>query len=240
MKRKKENFKKMQIESYRKLAGNFDKDQKRDNRNHINKVKSISKFLDIKKGDKVLEIGVGTGIHAKYLLENNRVDFSFTGIDLSKDMLEESKKKLKNYKNVELLEMDGEHLRFNHNTFDKIYISGSLHHYDNPQKGISEILRVLKQGGKFCIMEPNYYFPTNLYPANFIPEEKNIKLMKRKNFKKWLENKNINYKMINFAYTPPFPKKLIPTYDILDKMINKTPIIKRLSVMLFIKGEKVR
>jgi ubiquinone/menaquinone biosynthesis C-methylase UbiE len=234
----KDKFKKSQEKYYQNLAKKFDLEQKRENRNHINKIKAISNFLDIKKGDKVLEIGVGTGIHGSYLLKLNKIKFIFTGVDLSKEMLIEARKKLKKYSNVKLKQMDGENLKFKDNYFDKVYISGSLHHFPNPKKGIEEILRILKKGGKFCIMEPNYYFPTNYYSANTITEEKNIRLMKRKNFKEWLVNKKINYTIKNFAYTPPFPKFLIPMYNILDKVISKIPILNRLSVMLFIKGMK--
>jgi len=233
------DFKELQKESYAKLAKNFDSVQKRENRNHINKIIKISKFLNIRKRDRVLEIGVETGIHANYLLNMNKIKFEFIGVDFSEEMLSEAKKKLKDYK-IKLQQMDGENLKFKDNYFDKVYISGSLHHFSNPQRGINEILRVLKKNGKFCIMEPNYYFPTNFYSAHVIKEEKNIKLMKRQNFKKWLSNKKINYRIKNFAYTPPFPKFLIPLYNIIDKMLNLMPILGRLSVMLFITGEKIR
>jgi ubiquinone/menaquinone biosynthesis C-methylase UbiE len=219
-----EDFKKIQVENYQGLASRFDKKQKRENRNHINKIKAISNFLEIKKGDKVLEIGIGTGIHAKYLLENNKENFKFIGVDLSKEMLKQSKEKLKNFKNISLQVMDGAHLKFKDNTFDKVYISGSLHHYLDPETGIREIVRVLKKGGKFCIMEPNYIFPTNFYSANTIKEERNMKLMKEKNFIRWMSNKKIKYQMTNFAYTPPIPKSFIPIYDQIDKIIVNIPI----------------
>jgi len=238
MNQKSDNFKKLQIEAYKGLAKDFDVKQKRENRNHLNKIKAISKFLDIKKGDKVLELGVGTGIHAKYLIGNNK-NFYFYGVDLSPDMIKESRKKLKKLKNIKLLVMDGENLTFKDNYFDKVFISGSLHHYDNPKKGINEILRVLKKEGKFCIMEPNYYFPTNFYAANTISEEKNMALMKKNNFKRWFKELEFKYyQLTNFAYTPPFPKFLIPIYDKLDKVIEKIPILNKFSIMVFVKGVK--
>tara|TARA_Y100000034_G_C6888497_1_gene408330 strand:+ start:231 stop:950 length:720 start_codon:yes stop_codon:yes gene_type:complete len=236
--KKKNEFKELQKKTYAQLAKDFDKVQKRENRNHYNKIKKIKDFLDIKDNDKVLEIGIGTGIHAEYLLNNCHKKFTFYGIDLSKEMLLKTRKKLGNKKNVKLKVMDGESLKFKEDSFNKIYISGSLHHYDNPEKGILEILRVLKKGGKFCIMEPNYIFPTNLYSAKFIKEEKNMKFMRRKNFIKWLSNRCVNFKLINFAYTPPFPRILIPMYNILDKILVKIPILNKFSVMLFISGKK--
>lgn len=135
-------------------------------------------------------------------------------------MLKVSAEKLKRKNNIKLMNMRWENLKFEDKTFDKIYISGSLHHFEDPYKGILEILRVLKPGGRFCIMEPNYFFPTNKRAAHFVEEEIHMQLMKRKNFKKWFNEASRMYKfeywILNFAYIPPFPKVLIPFYDILD------------------------
>src|SRR3989338_7789765 len=125
----KSKFSKLQRESYTRLASNFDCFQRRENRNHLNKIKAISSFLNVNEGDNVLEIGVGTGIHANYFLKLNNFNFNFIGIDLSYDMLIESKKKLMGFDNVTLKQMDGENLHFKNETFDKVYISGSLHHF---------------------------------------------------------------------------------------------------------------
>ena len=66
-----------------------------------------------------------------------------------------------------------------------------------------------------------------------------MRLMKRGNFKKWLNKySDVEYDIINFAYTPPFPKSLIGFFDIIDKILFKIPILKRFSVMLFVKGCK--
>lgn len=233
-------FKKMQQETYRNLAVDFDSSLKRDNRNHFNKIKIISKYLKISNGENILEIGVGTGIHAKYLFKlNSDVKFDFVGIDYSKDMIKEASKKIKGFDcNAKLFVMDGENLDFQDDTFDKVYISGSIHHFFNPEKGISEIIRVLKKGGKFCVVEPNYFFPTNFYFAHRKKEEKNIKLMRVGNFKHWLNKLHVHYKIFNFAYTPPFPKFLIPLYDRLDEFISKIPYLNKLSIMIFVFGVK--
>jgi ubiquinone/menaquinone biosynthesis C-methylase UbiE len=232
------NFKKIQVETYSKLAESFDKKQKRENRNHINKIKAIEDFLELKKGDNVLELGVGTGIHADHLLNSVKGEIQYFGIDLSDDMLKKAKERLSKYKNIKLLNMEGEDLKFKDNSFDKVFISGSLHHFENPAKGISEIIRVLKNKGKFCIMEPNHIFPTNFLSSIILPEEKNISLMKKKLFNKWLKDKKINYSIENFAYTPPFPKFMIQTYDLIDNFIKRIPLLNKFSVMLFIKGVK--
>jgi|SRR3989344_1034399 len=236
---KEKDFKKLQGENYSLLAKQFDKLQKRDNRNHLNKIKAISDFLRIEKKDNILEIGVGTGIHAKHLFDLNKVSFFYTGVDLSDSMLRQAKDKLKGHVNVSLKRMDGENLKFSDKTFDKVYISGSLHHFFDPKRGIFELLRVLKDNGKFCIMEPNYFFPTNFYASNTIKSERNMRLMRKENFNVWMKQANVfNYKIYNFGYTPPFPKFLSFVFNVLDIFLNKIPILKNCSIMLLVCGEK--
>lgn len=233
-----EDFAALQITTYKNIASTFDAVCNRNNRNHLNKIKAISHFLNIKDGDKVLEIGIGTGIHAEHFLKlNKNIDFTFHGIDISEDMLKQAKNKVKD--RVIIAAMAGEDLKFENNFFDKIYISGSLHHFGDPELGIEELLRVLKPGGKFCFMEPNFYFPHNFVNAYRLPEEVNMKMMKKSNFNTWLGNKDkITYEMVNFAYTPPFPTAFIKYFDLIDKLIAKIPILRNFSVMLFVYGTK--
>lgn len=231
-------FKKIQKNVYRDLAESFDQLQQRENRNHINKIIKISKFLTIKEGERVLEVGIGTGIHADYLLRLNSVDFLFFGIDYSFEMLQQAKKRLLNKNNTYLSVADGESLAFKDSSFDKIFISGSLHHFSSPETGIKELFRVLKNGGMFCIMEPNYYFPTNYYASYFMREERNIRLMTKKNLECLLIKNDVDFVAENFAYTPPFPKILLPFFDWLDDRLYRCPLLNRFSIMLFVRGIK--
>ena len=230
---KKEEVWELQEDTYKTLAGDFD--NTRNNRNHINKIKAINNFFQLQPGQKILEVGVGTGIHASYIVEQNP-DVFFYGADISDDMLEVAKKKLP--QKSTLLKMMGEELKFEDNFFDAVYISGSLHHFANPKAGINELLRVCKKEGKFCIMEPNIIFPTNLRAAYTMPEERNMRLMTKRNFKKWLEDLPVSYSIKNFAYTPPFPVFLLPLFNIMDKIIKYIPLLNKISVMLFVSGKK--
>lgn len=73
--------------------------------------------------------------------------------------------------------------------------------------------------------------------------KKNIKLMNMPGEKLKLKEAGriykFEFKITNFAYTPPFPESLIPLYDILDRIIHIVPILNRISVMLFISGSKL-
>lgn len=100
---------------------------------------------------KILEIGIGSGACLKYY----KKDSDLTGIDFSTGMLNLAKEKAINLelKNIKLLEMDIENMNFKNETFDSIFSSCVFCTIPNPKKGIKEVYRVLKVGGKAVFIE---------------------------------------------------------------------------------------
>lgn len=186
---------------------------KRSNRNHLKKIKKICELLNLNDLNRpnysILEVGVGTGIHAEYLLMQCP-NIRYTGIDISKGMINKAKKKLSEAdNNITLLVANGERLPFKNNSFDAAYISGSLHHFANPSLGPIELVRVVKRGGRIAIMEPNWLFPTNFLAGCTKKVERNILKMSKRNFRKWTSDLDIDQtKINNFIYTPPVPANL--------------------------------
>src|ERR1700681_3028530 len=82
---------------------------------HPGRMQAIRR-MGIKPGDRVLEVGVGTGINADLYPR----DCAVTGIDLSDSMLEKARERIirKDIRNVRLLEMDAAAIKFADNTFD--------------------------------------------------------------------------------------------------------------------------
>lgn len=106
----------------------------------------ISKFFEGKAAS-ILECGCGSGELVAYLKEK---DFFAVGLDLSIDMLSGSDESVQQ----NLLAANTEQLPFQDCFFDVVICKGSLHHLDNPEKGLREIRRVLKNGGQVIISEP--------------------------------------------------------------------------------------
>lgn len=100
------------------------------------------KFRDGRTSDKILDVGCGTGFVAQ-LYPN----YDLTGIDISEDML-----KLNPHK---WIKAPAEAIPFPDNTFDYVICRSLLHHLEVPAKGLAEMARVLKPGGKFVCWEPN-------------------------------------------------------------------------------------
>src|SRR5215467_13560536 len=81
---------------------------------HPGRVEAIQK-LGLRPGERILEVGVGTGINATLYPR----DCIVTGIDFSAKMLEKAQKRIagKNIGNVRLLEMDAANLKFRDDAF---------------------------------------------------------------------------------------------------------------------------
>lgn len=99
---------------------------------------------------KVLEVGVGTGKNIPYYPE----DVDVTAIDFSDKMLAKARKKAeKEDKEVELLEMDAQNMSFADDTFDTVFTTCVFCSVPDPVKGLKEIKRVCKPGGKIIMIE---------------------------------------------------------------------------------------
>ncbi|MGF7398569.1 class I SAM-dependent methyltransferase [Thermoanaerobacterium thermosaccharolyticum] len=101
-------------------------------------------------GNTILEAGIGTGSNILYYPEGKNI----YGIDFSPKMVEIAKDKAKRYgKDVDIRVMDIENLEFNDNTFDAIVTSCVFCSVPDPIKGLKELKRVLKNGGKLFMLE---------------------------------------------------------------------------------------
>lgn len=114
----------------------------------------VVKLVKEKNPSNVLDIATGTGDLAISLAETNAT--KITGLDISPGMLEVGKKKVK-AKNldhkIDMIIGDSENLPFDDNTFDAITVAFGIRNFETLEKGLADILRVLKPGGTFVILE---------------------------------------------------------------------------------------
>ncbi|WP_026462851.1 bifunctional demethylmenaquinone methyltransferase/2-methoxy-6-polyprenyl-1,4-benzoquinol methylase UbiE [Adhaeribacter aquaticus] len=124
----------------------------------------------------LLDIATGTGDFAIEALRLN--PNKIIGIDISEGMLAVGQEKIKRKNLADKIELelgDSENLKFQNNTFDAATAAFGVRNFENLAKGLSEIHRVLKPGGKVVILEFSKpkAFPLkqiyNFYFKNILP-----------------------------------------------------------------------
>ena len=124
----------------------------------------------------ILDIATGTGDLAILMTKTNAE--KIIGLDISAGMLDVGRKKIENRKlsdKIEMILADSENMPFEDNTFDAITVAFGVRNFENLEKGLSEILRVLKPNGIFVILETSipektpYKQGYTFYSKNILP-----------------------------------------------------------------------
>ena len=116
--------------------------------------KKVVEIVRKKNPTTILDIATGTGDLAINLTKTNAT--SIIGLDISEGMLNIGRKKIEklNLSNtIKMMVGDSENMPFNDNYFDAITVAFGVRNFENLEKGLSEIYRVLKPGGTFVVLE---------------------------------------------------------------------------------------
>ena len=113
-------------------------------------------LLDIEEGDRVLDVGCGTGFATEGLLERTE---NVYGLDQSVHQMEKAWQKFGKRDRVRFYRGDAERLPFENDTFDIVWSSGSIEYWPDPVAALVECRRIAKPGGQVLIVGPNY--PSN-------------------------------------------------------------------------------
>lgn len=129
------------------------------------RLKRVITELNIPKGARVLELGVGTGTSfPAYPLHCEVI-----GIDLAPDMLARARGKIKEnrWTHLKVLEMDALHLDFADDSFDYVMAFHVVTVVPNPIRMIDEAKRVCRPGGKIVIVN---HFTSEFPPLGLVTE----------------------------------------------------------------------
>ena len=116
---------------------------------HHGRAKAIRRMA-IKPEDRILEVGVGTGISLPLYPRK----CSVTAIDLSEPMLERARSRVEQYnlRNVRLIQMDATRLKFPDNSFDIVYAPYFISCVPDPLAVTREMRRVCRPGGRLVFL----------------------------------------------------------------------------------------
>lgn len=123
---------------------------------HPGRLQAIER-MKIQPGERVLEVGVGTGINLSLYPR----EASVTGIDFSSSMLEKARERAarKNAAPVRLLQMDAADIKFADDSFDIVYAPYLISVVPDPVKVAQEMRRVCRQGGRIIFL--NHFLSPN-------------------------------------------------------------------------------
>jgi ubiquinone/menaquinone biosynthesis C-methylase UbiE len=120
------------------------------NGNEKNRLMQYLSLMEIKDGDKVMEISIGTGRNIKYL----NPGAEFFGVDISLQMLKRCQKKMKRMKrDITLIQAEAESLPIKDECFDVVFSAGGFNFFNDPGKAVLEMLRIAKSGIKILITD---------------------------------------------------------------------------------------
>lgn len=122
----------------------------------------LLKISDL-KNKKFVDIGCGGGQLLKIAHELNQTH-DYYGCDISGYIIKKAKTNLTQAK---FSVQNAEKLSYKSMFFDYVVNLGSLEHFNNPQKAISEMYRILKKGGQGCVYVPNVYYARSIVKAFF-------------------------------------------------------------------------
>jgi demethylmenaquinone methyltransferase/2-methoxy-6-polyprenyl-1,4-benzoquinol methylase len=130
---------------------------------YLKKEKPMDRILDVATGTADVALMTAKMLNPKHI----------TGIDISNQMLEFGREKIKTQglETVITLETgDSENLRFDTGSFDAVTVAFGVRNFENLEKGLAEMLRVLRPGGRVVILEfsrPHLFPFKQLYNSYF-------------------------------------------------------------------------
>lgn len=116
--------------------------------------KKVVDIVALHEPQNILDIATGTGDLAISLTKTTAIEI--IGLDISEGMLDVGRQKISQRKldsKIKMMVGDSENLPFDDNTFDAITVAFGVRNFENLEKGLAEIYRVLKPKGVFVILE---------------------------------------------------------------------------------------
>ena len=146
--------KKQIIQMFNNISGDYDK---------LNRIisfgadvkwrKKIIQILEKHQPKIILDLATGTGDLA--IMMNDLQPLQIKGLDISEGMLAVGKEKIKrlNLTNIEMILGDSEQIPFEDNYFDAATVAFGVRNFENLNKGLQEIIRILKPNGILVVLE---------------------------------------------------------------------------------------
>ena len=116
---------------------------------------AIISELKLKKGEKVADVGAGTGAFLPGLSTAVGPKGKVYGVEISPVFVDHLKKKMLNQANVHIVQGTLETTTLADQSLDVVLVVDTYHHFDHPSQMLADFKRVLKKGGRLAIVDFN-------------------------------------------------------------------------------------
>ena len=159
------------------------------NETNINMTRHSIQNLQIEAGNKILELGHGNAGHVEFIFDQGE-NIKYYGLEMSELMFQEARQINRNYvsqKQAFFSIYEGNIIPFEDDSFNKVFTVNTIYFWQEPEKLLSEIYRVLQPKGILCITFAEESFmkqlPFTQFEFELYSTEKVEKLIGKSSFK---------------------------------------------------------
>jgi ubiquinone/menaquinone biosynthesis C-methylase UbiE len=112
------------------------------------KIEAAMESIDMRRYSLVLDVGCGTGLLFNYVADKAK---TVVGLDISRKILLQAKKRVKNFPNVHLIWADADNMPLRGGTFDHAFAITLVQNMPDPAKTLKEVKRVAKENAVIVV-----------------------------------------------------------------------------------------
>jgi ubiquinone/menaquinone biosynthesis C-methylase UbiE len=113
-------------------------------------------MLALSAGERVVDVGCGTGVFLPRLAEAVGVGGQVVGVDLAHPFVDQARARTQDIRTVRVDQGDACALPYPDDSFDAAHCERVLQHLVDPGAALSEIARVVRPGGRVLVAEPDW------------------------------------------------------------------------------------
>ncbi len=143
-------------------------------RHHLNITEKTLRFMDLRPGERVLDLGCGSGwatrLLARLVGEGPQGFGQVIGVDISDEMIRHARAASKDFENVMFVLGSAAQIPWEENFFDKVLSVESFYYYPDQDRALAELFRVMAPHGRLFILINLY--KDNPYSLQWVPKLK--------------------------------------------------------------------